>query len=238
MNSHIELTIKDNGQGISPEFVPYIFERFQQADSSATRRFGGLGLGLSIVKHLVELHGGTVRAESGGEGHGATFIVTLPSKVAEDQDRVVQSGIAPARTSQRTEFAAPSLLGLRVLVVDDESDARELLRRILSQQSAQVVTAATAALAMAAHLEFHPDVLVCDIGMPEKDGYELLKEIRSLPSEQGANTPAIALTAFAGVDDRRRALAAGFQVHLSKPVDPAELIAVIANVAQGRQKPG
>lgn len=238
VNSHIELTIKDNGQGISPEFVPFVFERFQQADSSATRRFGGLGLGLSIVKHLVELHGGAVRVESPGEGKGAAFIVTLPSKISGDQDGVVQVGVAPVRTSQPTGFAAPSLQGLRVLVVDDESDARELLRRILSQQSAQVVTASSADSAMAAYLDFNPDVLVCDIGMPEKDGYELLKEIRSLPSGQGAITPAIAVTAFAGSEDRRSAFAAGFQVHLSKPVDPAELIAVIANVAQGRRKPG
>jgi CheY-like chemotaxis protein/anti-sigma regulatory factor (Ser/Thr protein kinase) len=221
------LRVADTGVGIAPEFLPYVFDRFRQADSSSTRAHGGLGLGLALVRHLVEMHGGTVEAESGGRGLGAVFTIRL---------RVQPDAPAPlaARAVRRQH---DRLGGVRVLVVDDEADTRDLLATALGHAGAQVEPAASAGEALDALRERRPDVLVCDIGMPGVDGYALLGRVRALPPEEGGLVPAVALTAYARADDRRRALAAGYQIHVAKPVDPDELIAVVARMA-GRHRPG
>jgi CheY-like chemotaxis protein len=235
VNSHLEISVSDTGVGIRPEFLPYVFERFRQADSSTTRTYGGLGLGLSIVKQLVELHGGSVRAKSAGEGQGATFIVALPlALVKHDTANGVrhhpQSSGGPSR-----DFEIPSLTGVRVLVVDDDRDTRQLLAHLLTECEAEVVTAGSAAEALEELHRARPDVLLSDIGMPGVDGYELIRQVRELEGDL-ANIPAAALTAFARSEDRRRAMLAGFQLHLAKPVDSAELCAVVASLA-GRTRP-
>ncbi|OUL33273.1 hybrid sensor histidine kinase/response regulator [Nostoc sp. 106C] len=229
IHSHIQLRVSDTGGGIAADFLPYVFERFRQADSSSTRSHGGLGLGLAIVRHLVELHGGTVSAESPGIGQGATFIVNLPMRAVyvENTTSVLDASSVDSEISLNN----PSLDGVRVLVVDDEQDARQLITTVLSQYGAQVMTVASAADALIAVQQFHPDVLVSDIGMPEADGYILIRQLRSLPSEQGGRIPAVALTAYARAEDRTRSLLAGFQLHVSKPVNPAELATVVANLA-------
>jgi PAS domain S-box-containing protein len=220
LDGHAEITVADSGQGIAPEFLPHVFERFRQADPSSTRRHGGLGLGLAIVRQLVELHGGSVRAESPGEGQGATFIVSLPLAVASQPEE--------RRQAQTGEGGRPvSLAGVRVLVVDDEADARDLLREILSGSHAEVAMAASAAEGLDVLERFQPHVLVSDISMPGQDGYELIRAVR----KRGYQLPAAALTAFARAEDRRRALLAGFQIHLAKPVDPGELTAAVASLA-------
>jgi CheY-like chemotaxis protein/two-component sensor histidine kinase len=219
----VELSVSDTGLGIKPEFLPFVFDRFRQADASTTRRHGGLGLGLSIVRSLVELHGGTVDVESPGEGQGATFIVRLPVPPLPEEAPVS----LPAPEIQGT----PELSGLRILVVDDEDDARTLARRVLEERGAHVITVSSAAEAMASVVENNLlSVLVSDIGMPEQDGYDLIKQMRALPGDAG-RVPAVALTALARAEDRKRALSAGYQKHVSKPVDPAELVAVIASLA-------
>ena len=230
VNSHVELAVTDSGMGIKPEFLPHVFDRFRQADGSTTRKYGGLGLGLSIVRHLVELHGGTVEAHSGGDGTGATFVVKLPLK-AMDQPAANASGGKPARAGIGDCPDSPSLAGLRVLAVDDEPDARHLVKRILEQCDVVVTTAASVAEAIAAVAAGRFDVIVSDVGMPEQDGFDLIRQVRALPADAGGRTPAVALTALARVEDRRRALLAGFQIHVPKPVDPAELLAVVASVA-------
>ncbi len=228
----VELSVSDNGQGIKPEFLPFVFDRFRQADASTTRRHGGLGLGLSIVKSLVELHGGTVDVQSPGEGQGSTFFVRLP--IAPLQGQGVEEALVTLPAPQN--HASPELTGLRILVVDDEADARTLTRRVLEERGAEVVTVCSAAEAMASVDDRSlPSIIVSDIGMPEQDGYDLIRQMRALPGDAG-RVPAVALTALARVDDRKRALSAGYQKHVSKPVDPAELIAVIANLA-GRPTP-
>jgi PAS domain S-box-containing protein len=230
VNSHIEITVADTGIGIRPEFLPFVFDRFRQADASSTRRHGGLGLGLSIVKHLVELHGGSVRVVSPGEGKGTTFTVNLPVVVVHRSGSAGrQHPSAPPSIAQG--FAALDLSGVRVLVVDDETDARELIRQVLTDCEAAVSTAASAeeALLMLSQQEA-PHVLVSDIGMPDVDGYEFLRRVRLLERERGGRIPAVALTAFARSEDRTRALRAGFLVHIAKPVDPSELVATIASV--------
>jgi CheY-like chemotaxis protein/anti-sigma regulatory factor (Ser/Thr protein kinase) len=223
VKSHIEVTVADNGQGINPEFLPQLFRRFAQADSSTTRSHGGLGLGLAIVRHLVELHGGTVSGTSEGEGKGSTFTVNLPLTVV--------SHTQPASTTTSSS-AMLDLSGVKVLVVDDEPDARLLVQRVLSNSGAEVTTAGSADEAYGKLLADRPDIILCDIGMPEQDGYELIQRIRSLPNEQGGSTPAVALTAFARSEDRRRALLAGFQLHVPKPAEPAELLAVVASISR------
>jgi signal transduction histidine kinase/CheY-like chemotaxis protein len=230
IDSHIEITVSDNGQGIRPEFLPHVFERFRQEDASTTRRHGGLGLGLGIAKNLVELHGGTIHAKSPGEGHGATFVVSLPLTAVQD-DAPFQEKRRARATREYSEMDVPDLHGLKVLVVDDEVDARDLIERLLKDCGVEVVTADTAAQALQCLQRENPGVLLSDIGMPIEDGYALIRQVRALPAEQGGNVPAIALTAFARTEDRRRALLAGFQMHLAKPVEPAELLAVVANVA-------
>lgn len=231
VNSHIEITVSDTGEGIRPEFLPHVFDRFRQADASTTRRHGGLGLGLSIVKQLVELHGGTVRVKSPGLGEGSTFVVALPLSVTHE-DATEAAREHPKTPSHSGDMCDEiDLTGLRVLVVDDELDARQLLTRILRACHAEVSTAASVPEAIEAVHRDKPQVLISDLGMPGQDGYELIRAIRALPAAQGKDLPALALSAFARSEDRRRAMLAGFQTHVAKPVEPAELIAVVASLA-------
>lgn len=230
VNSHVEISVADTGIGIDPGFLPHMFERFRQADASTTRRHGGLGLGLAIVKQLVELHGGTIRAKSPGEGHGSTFTIVLPLapvRAAHEEQRVHPRSAMPTPPN----LHCVSLRGLRVLVVDDEPDARGLIKRLLEECEATVLVAGSAADALGIIDSDPPDVLVSDVGMQEMDGYEFLRRVRAGGNEKAARMPAVALTAFARSEDRTRALLAGFLVHVSKPVEPQELIATIASVA-------
>ncbi len=230
----VELLVTDSGVGISPEFLPHVFERFRQADASTTRKYGGLGLGLSIVKQLTELHGGSIQVSSDGEGTGSTFQVTLPTSItAEDARREV-----PLPVSGPTAFVADvSLKGLVVLVVDDEPDSRELVKRVLTECHAKVFTADNADRGHQLLSTEKPHVLISDIGMPDKDGYQFIREIRSRPSEQGGQIPAIALTAFARSEDRTRAMIAGYQVHISKPIEPQELVVTVASLTGMMRNP-
>ncbi|WP_172642150.1 hybrid sensor histidine kinase/response regulator [Cylindrospermum stagnale] len=227
----VQIRVSDNGGGITAEFLPHVFERFRQADSSTTRSHGGLGLGLAIVRHLVELHGGTVSVESPGIGKGTTFVVKLPMKAAPIEESSTPKQIAPTASAEVTKNSLPILEGVRVLVVDDEADTRHLLKTILGQYGAQVMAVASTFDALKALQQFHPNILVSDIGMPEEDGYALIRQLRALGQEQGGRIPAVALTAYATAEDRTQALLAGFQLHIPKPVNPAELAAVVANLA-------
>ena len=228
--SHMEITVSDTGQGIAPELLLHVFERFRQADSSSTRRHGGLGLGLAIVRQLVEIHGGTVTAESTGEGAGTIFKVILPlmSVHHEPNDGELTDNIIGSKTLTGWQ---PSLTGLRVLVVDDEPDSQELIEVVLSGRGAEVVTAGSAVEALAEMNCKAFDVLVSDIGMPVMDGYALIEKVRQLSAESGGKIPAAALTACVGVEHGMRALSAGYQRHISKPVEPLELATVVANLA-------
>jgi PAS domain S-box-containing protein len=231
VNSHVEITITDTGQGINPDFVPYVFDRFRQADSSITRTYSGLGLGLAIVRHLVELHGGTVRADSEGEGKGATFTVKLPLmpiRIEVNNPKRVHPTVGDGVPFE----SPPSLAGIRVIVVDDEADSREFIVALLEQCGAQVTAVASAREAIEAVSQVKADVLVSDIGMPEEDGYSLIRKVRTLSAEQGGKIPAVALTAYARAEDRTRAIAEGFQMHIPKPVEPAELATVVASLAK------
>jgi CheY-like chemotaxis protein len=231
VNSHIEVSVVDSGQGMKPQFIAHAFERFSQSDSQGTRRTGGLGLGLSIVKNLVEMHGGAIRATSAGEGKGSTFTVHLPILVVHPHPADEQrSHPRPAITDAPLDVGSVKLTGVKVLVVEDEPDARELLRRVLTGAGAQAMTAASAAEALAVIEQARPDVLVSDIGLPGQDGYELIRRVRML-GEGCGRTPAVALTAFARLEDRTRAMLAGFQMHLAKPVEPSELIVTVASLA-------
>ena len=231
INSHVEILVSDSGIGISKEFLPHVFDRFRQADASITRTHGGLGLGLSIVHQLVDLHGGTVRVNSEGEGKGATFTITLPfvGVVTNPQET---EAVHPTNSDEVISFEGlPSLQGLKVLVVDDEPDTRELIEEVLKECGSEVITSQSAAEALAALEEHKPDILISDLGMPDEDGYSLISKIRALPAEQGGQIPAAALTAYARAEDRMRVLRSGFQFHLPKPVDSAELVTVIASLA-------
>jgi PAS domain S-box-containing protein len=230
VDSHVEIAVSDTGQGINPQFLPHVFERFRQADSSSTRAHGGLGLGLAIVRHLVELHGGRVHAESPGEGKGATFVVQLPLAI-------LHQPVTPGRTHPRADQGAPlvsqpTLGGARILLVDDEPDTVETLRVVLEQAGAEIRTATSAGDALATLEAWRADVLVCDIGMPEEDGYALIRKVRALGPEHGGYIPAVALTAYARAEDRLKVLSSGFQMHVAKPVEPAELIAVMATMKE------
>ncbi|MDP9174511.1 MAG: ATP-binding protein [Planctomycetota bacterium] len=233
--SDVLLTVSDTGQGISSDFLPYIFDRFRQADGGTRRKFGGLGLGLSIVKHLVEMHGGTIEAQSAGENRGSTFTVRLPVKSAQIKEHDDKSGGLPSDDGGafRENPSPPPvrLDGLRVLIVDDEADARRMLSKVLESVGAKVVVAGGAADALAKINDEHAvDVLVSDLGMPDQDGYDLIREIRRR-GHQARDLPAVALTGFAHKDDAREAVLAGFQAHIPKPVDLHDLTAVIASLA-------
>ena len=219
--SQVEISVVDSGLGIAAELLPFVFERFSQGDSSSTRAHGGLGLGLAIVRHIVELHGGTVTAQSEGAGKGARFVVRLPLRVAE-------RNAAPAVAA---EPPAPSLDGVSVLVVDDDADTRDLVRMVLSQRGAEVYTAASVEEALTVLRERRPEILLSDIAMPGEDGYELIRRVRALGPGAGGHVKAAALTAYARTEDRLRALWAGFQTHVPKPVQPNELAAVVASLA-------
>ena len=229
INSHVEIVVADTGVGIHPNFLPHVFDRFRQADGSTTRNYGGLGLGLAIVRHLVELHGGTARAESAGEDEGSTFTVRLPLMVAAEQH--VQPPVATGFIGDVARDRQMSLHGLRVLIVDDELDARALLTAMLERCGAEVRAAASASEGLESIEDWRPDVLVADIGMPIEDGYGLIRKVRGLPKERGGQTPALALTAYARTEDRVRAISEGYQLHLAKPVDRIELATVIASLA-------
>ncbi|HZG52346.1 MAG TPA: ATP-binding protein, partial [Pyrinomonadaceae bacterium] len=232
INSHVEIGVNDSGAGIEREFLPYVFDRFRQADGRTTRQHGGLGLGLAIVRHLVELHGGTVRAESPGEGQGATFTVMLP--VAPVYQHVGQEGrVHPAARDTLPSYECPDRLdGLRILVVDDEPDTRDLLKFGLGQCGADVTVVGSVSEALEAIRASVPELLISDIGMPDRDGYELIRCVRELPAESGGKIPAIALTAYARVEDRMQALRAGYQMHVPKPVELVELVAVAASLVR------
>jgi PAS domain S-box-containing protein len=230
VNSHVEICVIDTGQGIAPEFLGEVFDRFRQADSTITRRHGGLGLGLSIVKHLTELHGGSVRVESEGMGQGTTFIVTLPWQPVR-HDGKPEAG-AQRNGAVDAAMAEADLTGIKVLVVDDEEDSVAAVKRILTRRGAEVRGASSMHEALGEFTQFAPDVVLSDIGMPEHDGYELITRLRALPG--GRTVPAVALTALARAEDRTRALRAGYQLHVAKPVDFDELIAVVQNLASLR----
>jgi len=233
IDPHVQIRVRDTGIGIAPDFLPYVFDRFRQADSSSTRAHSGLGLGLAIVRHLVELHGGVVTAESPGKGRGATFTVKLPVRAARPKE---ESRTLPTAIRQGRSEKGPVLLdGLRVLVVDDEADTRDLVKTTLRQCRAEVTAVGSVKEAMRVLAEEHPDVLVSDIAMPEEDGYDLIQKIRALAPEQGGNIPALALTAYARNEDRKKIISAGFQIHLSKPVEPAQLAAAVAKL-DGRKE--
>ena len=227
--SHVEVRITDTGEGITPEFLPHVFDRFRQADASTTRKHGGLGLGLAIVKNLVELHGGEVRAESPGPDLGATFTIALP--IAPTLEAGSERGIPRIRKRDIVTATDADLAGLRVLILDDELDARQMVKRILGDRGVAVETAATSTEALALIKLVRPHVLISDIGMPDEDGYAVMKKIRQLSVNEGGAVPAIALTAFARAEDREHAIESGFQMHLAKPVEPAELIASVASLA-------
>jgi PAS domain S-box-containing protein len=231
VNSHLELSVSDTGVGIPASYLPHVFDRFSQKDSSTTRAFGGLGLGLAICKQLVELHGGSIGAASQGEGKGATFSVQLPLSIVQVEDES-SPRIHPTAEIQPVEnFSFPRLEGVHIFVVDDEPDARDLLRTVLEDQGAKVTSFGSAEDALAALKTTKPTVLVCDVGMPKMDGYQLIRTLRAeeSPSER---IPALALTAFARAEDRKRSLVAGYQTHLAKPFDVGELILVVAGLVR------
>ena len=233
LNSDVQIVVSDTGQGIPSDFLPYVFDRFQQANSSTTRIHGGLGLGLAIVRHLVELHGGTVQAESPGEGQGSTFMINLPLPVIPQASKIQSISVTTSREAVLSNH--PNLVGLHILVVDDEADARELITTVLIDCSAEVTAVASVEEALAALQGLKPDLLISDIGMPKQDGYDLIRAVRRLDVKEGGGIPAIALTAYARVEDQTRVLAAGFQRHIPKPVNLIELTTVIARLT-GRNR--
>jgi PAS domain S-box-containing protein len=228
VGTYAQIQVRDTGIGISGEFLPHVFEYFRQEDGTTTRRFGGLGLGLAIVRYFVELHGGTVKADSAGANLGATFTVQLPMNRVERQGEKTENSIP----NDQNSIVNTPLTGIRVLIVDDDAEMRELAEFILSQSGAEVTTAASAAQALTCLNQSVPDLLVCDIGMPEIDGYSLIRQIRKWSPEAGGNIPAIALTAYAGEINQQQAIAAGFQIHLAKPVEPEELVKAILHLVQ------
>jgi CheY-like chemotaxis protein len=235
VDSHVQVSVTDTGQGIAPEFLPHVFDRFRQADASTTRQHGGLGLGLSIVKQLVELHGGRVHVTSAGVGQGSTFVVRVPLVIARPESSAErehqherQAASVPADLHRES---CVQLRGVRVLVVDDEADARAVVQRVLEDCGAVVKTASSAAEAWDVFQSERPDVLVSDIGMPMEDGYTLMKRVRRLGRDKGGNTPSVALTAYARPEDRMKAVRAGFHMHIVKPVEPVELVTMVASLA-------
>jgi PAS domain S-box-containing protein len=236
VNSHLEISVTDTGMGIDPKFLPHVFERFRQADASSTRRHGGLGLGLAIVKQLAELHGGTVKVASMGQDQGSVFTLLLPMVVIQS-DTSYDRRHPSAPSDSVTSGPLPQLDKISLMVVDDEEDSRNLLKTMLTKAGAVVTTAGSVRHALDLWGQSRPDVLISDIGMPEHDGYSLIREIRRLPASQGGNTPAIALTAYTRTEDRIKAIAAGFQMHISKPADAMELMTMVASLAGKAQEP-
>lgn len=220
----IEIEISDSGQGIKSEFLPFVFERFRQADNSYTRQVGGLGLGLAIVRHLVELHGGNVSVKSDGDNQGATFSVSLPAPAQADFPASIKDNMR--ETGERSENEK-AFDGISVLLVEDDADSREMLQVMFAQQNIKINAVDSAAKALEAIEQYKPDVLISDVGLPGEDGYELIRKVRQLSPEQGGNTPAIALTGYTSLQDRQNALEVGFQEHLAKPVDIDELLHLV-----------
>jgi signal transduction histidine kinase/ActR/RegA family two-component response regulator len=231
VNSHAELTVSDTGIGISREFLPHVFERFRQADAGITRERGGLGLGLSIARQLTEMHGGTIDVSSAGLGHGATFRVKLPMMIVHSL-RDEEPRVHPRAESAAINVAAADLHGIHVLAVDDEPDALALVSEALEAVGARITTAPSAERALDALATELPDVVVADLGMPRMDGFQFIDRLRHHPNQQVREIPAAALTAYARSEDRMKAMRAGFQIHLAKPIDPAELITTIAALAK------
>ena len=227
VGSHVEIVVADTGKGIEPKLLPFVFERFRQGDSSTTREHGGLGLGLAIVRHLVELHGGVVSARSEGQDQGAEFTIQLPV-LARPQEPAVSA------TGRRVEYGrgGTSLAGLRILVVDDEADAREIVATILGEAGAEIATASSSRQALEQVKQWRPDLLISDIGMPGESGYDLIRKVRALSPGEGGQIPAIALTAYARMEDRLKILSAGFQMHVPKPIEPMELATVVASLTK------
>jgi PAS domain S-box-containing protein len=233
--SSVEIVVSDTGQGIDPEFLPFVFDRFRQADGSFARRHGGLGLGLAIARHLVELHGGTIKVESAGENCGSRFVVRLPHTGSRNAHAPL-SGSSPVFDFEPpSRLAAPELRGIRILVVDDDDDSRDLVVSILEKCEAITVAASSAEQALSILVRELPDVLVSDIGMPGMDGYELVRAVRALPDERAQRVPAVAVTAYARQEDQRRALAEGFQLHVAKPIEPAAFAQAIARLSRTAQ---
>ena len=229
VGSHLEVVVSDTGAGIRPELLPVIFDRFKQGESGSTRNQGGLGIGLALVRHLVELHGGSVTAESAGEGQGATFRVKLPlvaAAIEPEEDRAHPTAGEPVPA-----YHGPSLRGLRVLVVDDDPDALELIATILRRAEAEARLCSSPPEALAMLRSWKPHVLVSDIEMPGEDGYALIRKVRGLAGSDGGQIPAVALTAYGRPEDRVRSLSAGYSMHVAKPVDPVELGVIVANLA-------
>jgi CheY-like chemotaxis protein len=233
VSSHVEIIVSDSGQGMAPDVLPHVFERFLQGDSTSTRRHTGLGLGLALVRHLVELHGGTVEASSAGQGQGATFTVKLPVAIARadgEDGSAARSRVHPTAAGQ-VAMLGPSLRELRVLVVDDDRDGLDLVATMLINSGAEVRACTSAAEGLAAIQAWRPDVLISDIEMPGEDGYAFIRRVRALDTPKIARTPAVALTAYGRVEDRLRTLSAGYSMHVPKPVDPVELTTIVASLA-------
>ncbi|HEY9737255.1 MAG TPA: ATP-binding protein, partial [Trichocoleus sp.] len=226
VGSQAELSVSDTGKGIAPDFLPHVFDYFRQADATTTRQFGGLGLGLAIAHHLAELHGGTIQAASSGEGQGATFTLQLP----------LLSNPSPLNQYDSLVVQSFRLDSIKVLLVDDDTDARDFVAFLLEQEGAAVLAQASAADALAILASFQPDILLSDIGMPGMDGYALIQQVRSLSLNQGGRVPAIALTAYAGKHDQQQALKAGFQKHIPKPIEPHALIQAISELVHLKVK--
>ena len=240
VNSHLEIVVSDTGQGVPADVLPYIFDRFRQADSTSTREHSGLGLGLAIVRHIVELHGGTVEAASDGPGKGTTFRMKLPLSVAKpaalDNPPPVHPAVPTITAGSLAVAELPDLSGTRVLVVEDEADAREMVAYLLRQRNADVVVAASVDEALRELDAGVPDVLLSDIEMPGRDGHELIRTVRLRAPEQGGSVPAAALTAYSRPEDRAKSMLAGFDAHLSKPVDLAELVATVVRLKSRRSR--
>jgi CheY-like chemotaxis protein len=235
VGTNAQITVVDSGEGINAAFLPFIFDRFRQADGTSTRKHGGLGLGLAIVRHLVELHGGTIHAESPGEGAGSKFTIRLPLALTSESTKGRRMDIGTVRPSNESNGRGEPGLALdcvKVLLVDDDQDTLNMISAMLTDYGAIVQTAASSADALEALHWYKPDVIVSDLAMPYEDGYSLIRKLRALGTESGKQTPAVALTAYVRVEDRARALSAGFNMFVPKPIEPDELITAIVNLIE------